>query len=108
MASIPWWVYGLIGILVAAFAQVVKSTANAPGMSLFIYVGILLILIAAFKLLKGRGASKSTHKETISKDKNTHARVTGTHHVIVCSRCKARNYTTFNFCHGCGLRLRKL
>jgi sulfite exporter TauE/SafE len=112
--SIPWFAYLVIGILVSAFSKVIDSSTDSRGIMVFFYVGILFMLVGVGKLVIGQRTKKTaSHAPVQSAVQNSQSSQRNVasdhpHSVIACRVCQTKNYASFNFCHSCGSRLRKI
>ena len=121
--ALPWFVYVVIGVLVSGYAKLVQlKNPENTAMTLFFYIGIVLALVGFGKL----GIRKSVKKEEkvqkaekVSFAHELHAQQRrweheqqravhhpAQHNIIACPRCGTRHYSTSNFCHKCGARLK--
>jgi ABC-type nickel/cobalt efflux system permease component RcnA len=50
MAAIPGWVYVIIGVVMIASSQLIKETDGTKPLRLFLYIGIVFIIIGLGKL----------------------------------------------------------
>lgn len=70
MAAIPGWVYVILGIFMLAASQLIKSNDGSKPLIIFLYVGILFIIIGLGKYIfnavfrkKEEKPSGTVHKE---------------------------------------------
>ena len=110
--------YGIFlvaGVLIVIVALLtLRTTENPEAMQLFAGIGGLFILIGVVKFL----VKKMT--DVKQGEKQLENRMAGgmleptpapkpkreAKEILTCARCQAKNYSTSNFCHMCGLRLR--
>lgn len=109
-SSIHFGVFLVAGLLVTSISLVTlnQGTAASPeAMQLFAGIGGLFFLIGLAKFI----AKKI--KDISAGEKELENKIAGINMqrpqakkvVISCPRCGAKNYSTSNFCHMCGLRL---
>lgn len=117
MTSIPGIAYVVIGAFVTIYSQAVMrmTKEQGTGMQIFFYVGLVLLVVGgikvALKYLKKE--KKPVHKvehvtpETKEMKAPHHiaAHSKPQHHIIHCTKCGTKNYSTSNFCHKCGQAL---
>ncbi|MFP4523262.1 MAG: hypothetical protein ACOCQQ_00865 [Candidatus Nanoarchaeia archaeon] len=110
-SSLSEWAFLIPGTLFVVISQLLlltKATSHPSAMKLFFYIGLLFMVIGGFKLFRKsrlgadeeRFALKLAQPKTQQKNK-----VTTQPHIISCSRCLAKNYSSSNFCHMCGKKL---
>ncbi|MFP4119377.1 MAG: zinc-ribbon domain-containing protein [Candidatus Woesearchaeota archaeon] len=123
---LPYWVFLLVGALISGYAWFIKRSVervNAEAMQLFIYVGLGFLVLGLLKLLMKWLKNYSTKEkqfaeqlggvDEINRDeaallKKKQGRQQGQNappRVILCPKCRTKNYSTSNFCHMCGYRL---
>lgn len=125
MARIHGLAYLLIGILIASSSYYIDKNIR-EGFTLFIYAGLLMIIIGIIKLAvlwaKNRKEKKPAHHHTThhhAQHTQHHTRHTSqqhtqphTHHqtrqhqqTTYCPRCGAALSSRANFCYNCGNRI---
>ncbi|MBN1274846.1 zinc ribbon domain-containing protein [Candidatus Woesearchaeota archaeon] len=121
--AIPWSAYVAIGAGMSIYAKIIQSkNPDATVMALFFWLGIVMAVIGAGKYLlgkQGKEASRTEHEEQQSYTKQLNEqrlrwqqeqrRQQGNpaqHNVVACPRCGTKHYSTSNFCHKCGARLK--
>lgn len=92
MAKIHGVAYLIIGILIFFFSYYIKK-----GFALFIYVGLLMIIMGIIKLAAKSIKSKKTKKQL-------HPHYKQHQQAVYCSRCGATLRASDNFCYNCGNR----
>lgn len=120
---IPWQAYLIIGIFMSAYSKFVEVKNENSSVAIFFYVGLGFILYGlgkvAFKKFanKESKAIKQEQQRFQQTMQNQHNQNNRAHHnqvhnnqnqktIIACPRCQARHYSSSNFCHKCGARLR--
>jgi hypothetical protein len=108
MPKIPGIVYVILGIAMAWFARYVDTRTQNQGMTLFFYAGIVLIAIGVFKIIiKYVTKDETPEKETIISEEEKKIRETiEKRRIIMCKMCGTRHYSTSNYCHMCGTKLK--
>jgi hypothetical protein len=92
-------------ISVTAFSMLnFGNTTRPAAMQLFLYIGLGLILIAAIKFFIKNRKSIAKKEQKIAQQLAEPA--SDKPQVILCKVCRTRNYSTSNYCHICGARLR--
>lgn len=127
-------VFVIIGLLMFGLSKVVLmkgTTEHSEAMILFMYLGLVALGIGLIKFLisfyKKGGFSKAEKrvaeslagKDAIAMGKDSRERaryeqeierrkrpLAKTPSVIVCPVCKTKNYSTSNYCHMCGQKLK--
>ena len=116
---LPYWLFLVLGGLVTGYSLFVRQTSavNYEAMTLFAYVGGLFILLGLIKLLARYLKSLSSKEKDLANrlggvDKINRQEQQIQHPsknrptVINCSYCGTKNYSTSNFCHMCGTRIK--
>jgi len=121
--ALPWFVYVVVGVLVSGYAKLVqvKNPGNTA-MTLFFYIGIVLVLVGFGKLgirktVKKEEKEQRVEKASFARELSDQQRRwereqqrslyhPAQHNIIVCPRCGTKHYATSNFCHKCGARLK--
>lgn len=100
MAKIHGIAYLIIGIMILGLSYYIGQTKE--GFKIFIYAGLLMIIIGIIKLAIQRARSK---KET----KPSHHAAThkSAYRPLYCTRCGAVINPTDKFCYNCGNRIRR-
>ena len=110
--------YGIFlvaGVLITLIALLtLRTTENPEAMQLFAGIGGLFILIGIVKLLiKKLSDVEKGEKQLENKMAGGMLEPTPApqpqrpgKEILTCARCQAKNYSSSNFCHMCGLRLR--
>ncbi len=94
MAKIPWFLWVIVGA-----AMFLISYRIGGKMQIFLYIGLVCLIIGIFKMLVAfilGGRGRKAEKE---------AREIRTHE-FTCQRCRAVVASTYNFCPHCGTRMR--
>lgn len=101
---LPWWVHLGVGILFTLGGIFIT------GFQLFLFVGIIFLIIGVFKIVKkfilDENSSKLRKDFDYSKNKDDSSIKKPPLSIIRCPNCTAQNYTTYNFCHHCGYKLK--
>ena len=106
MASIPGWIYIIIGVAIAIYSKLlVKETGANPFLNIFFYIGVAFIAVGLVKTIFKRSKKDKPVNEphTPVQQKQTQ----NTPGIVYCNRCGAKHYSNSNFCHLCGSRLPK-
>lgn len=77
----------------SGYAFFVSQNTDNRGINLFIYIGVLFIAYGVFRLL--------TSFVTTSKPTSIDSKV-----IIRCPKCQTKHYSTSNYCHMCGTKLK--
>ncbi len=105
MAKIHGVAYLVIGFLIFAFSYYIDKNIK-KGFALFIYVGLVMMIMGIMRLAKEKIKNK---KET-----KTHQRLHHTHHqpqhpyrehAVFCPRCGTALSLSANYCYKCGNRI---
>ena len=94
MAQIPAWLWILAGLAVTI------TSAYIGDLQLFLYAGLAFFAFGVFKLLTAWVTAKPITKE----EKKEFA--SRQHKMVYCRHCRTTNWSTANYCHNCGARLR--
>jgi len=95
MAKVHGIAYLIIGIMISGFSYYIGQTKEE--FKLFIYVGLLMIIIGIIKLAaKGIKSKKETKKHLHPHHTPSQA--------VYCPKCGAALKATDNFCYKCGNR----
>ena len=111
--SIPPLAWVIIGVIMAGYAWLTLHKTNNESMNLFIYIGILFVILGVIKYLlslrKKPSKKTSSHHEAhqVHHPAQTHQQHHIHHKIIICPVCGAKNYSTSNYCHMCGAKLPK-
>ncbi len=102
--KIPGTLWLIFGLAISIFSQIVKSKqdGNTAAMQLFFYIGLLFIVIGIFKIVIKLvlNPKKENYIDTnIPTESNEKFKI------ILCPKCKAKNYASFNYCRNCGTKL---
>lgn len=110
---------GLLMVLVSGASLIFSSGVRQEAMQLFLGIGGLFLLIGIIKFIMNKVTTISENEARFEKrvsgveeiDKaekkmQSQSQAQGVPTVVVCSRCEARNYSSSNYCHMCGLRLK--
>jgi len=99
------WLFIAMGSMVGAYALFINGRLGGSiAMKLFAYVGFGFALIGVGKIMFRWWKEKGSLGEERFAEKL--AGVAQSPQVILCPKCKAKNYNTSNFCHVCGMKLR--
>jgi hypothetical protein len=106
MASIPGWVYLIVGGAVAGFSKYIGAKMEkAPGaLTIFFWIGILLVAVGVFKLALGYMTGEKEQKPETKAPVRGPGRPDYARDAIVCPRCNARLHPQSRFCNWCGTR----
>jgi hypothetical protein len=106
--SITWHIYLAIGLIVIVFSALI----DVKKMSLFIFCGIVFVILALIKYLKLK-ISESGKKE--HKNNQHHLHKTSGHHsqlhphktkYVKCNSCGSVNHSHVSNCHKCKTRFK--
>ncbi|MEK6963884.1 MAG: hypothetical protein AABX70_05635 [Nanoarchaeota archaeon] len=99
MATLPWFIYMIVGALVSVYSRVVMGKSNVYAMKLFFGIGLVFFGIGLYKLILERLRSKSLAKNEKSRPMDSS--------IMMCKVCGTKNYATSFFCHICGAKIEK-
>jgi len=99
MATIPWWIWIGVGLFVA-----LVSAQLSTKLTLFIWIGVLFILIGIGKAIAVVILTPKEQKK-IAATPYPHKPTPFTH-TLYCPRCRVAINTHDNFCKFCGMQLR--
>lgn len=105
-------VFIVLGLAVASYAifiSIIAKGVNKGNMYLFASIGGLFFLTGLIRLLKNTSSNSSIKKEELEiakKMTGVKPTVKNERTIIVCPKCNTKNYSTSNFCHMCGARLK--
>lgn len=106
MAKIHGLAYLIIGIVISALSYYIDKNIK-KGFSLFVYVGLLMIIIGVMKLaalyVKYKRETRETRQKPAYHAPLHHA--TRTYNALYCPRCGIASNPTDNFCYNCGQRI---
>jgi hypothetical protein len=99
---LPWWSQLIVAVLF------IGGSFLIDGLQVFLYVGLLFLAIAVFKFIKDLILNKdiSAKEKVMSAIEKQEPKKEAPISIIRCPRCSAQNYTTYNFCHHCGFKLK--
>ncbi len=114
-------VYVVLGLLMALYARFIGRQVDSGAMVLFFWIGIGFVVFGVFRLIINYVMSDKADKAEKSKTENSKLDVlkkekqafenssnnSYSSQIISCSRCGTRHYSNSNFCHMCGLSLKK-
>ena len=108
MAKIHGLAYLIIGIMISAFSYYIDKNIK-KGFSIFIYAGLLMVMIGVMKLaaLWVKNKRERAAKQPMHQPASIHhlQNVSHTHSQLVyCPRCGAALNPSDNFCYSCGNR----
>ncbi|MAG39106.1 hypothetical protein CMO90_03380 [Candidatus Woesearchaeota archaeon] len=95
MTKIPGFVYFILGIIISAYSKYIEEKTKADFLTIFFYIGIFFIFIGIVKMIFAPSKTKKNFK---------HKKNYG--HIMLCPRCKTKNYNYSRFCHICSYRLK--
>jgi membrane protein implicated in regulation of membrane protease activity len=117
MASIPGWIYIIIGVAIAIYSKLlVKETGANPFLNIFFYIGVAFIAVGLVKTIFKRSKKDKPvnephtpvqQKQTQQQKPVVQQQTQNTPGIVYCNRCGAKHYSNSNFCHLCGSRLPK-
>jgi uncharacterized paraquat-inducible protein A len=99
MDGLPWWTWLSVGLLVAVMSSVVGGK-----LELFVWVGVLFILIGIAKLVIAYVFRQKEAKQEHTQ--HQYQTPQQTHQAFYCPRCRSTVRTHDFFCSRCGTRLR--
>ncbi|MBN1175397.1 zinc ribbon domain-containing protein [Candidatus Woesearchaeota archaeon] len=106
-------VFIVLGLAIALYALFITWTVpdtNKDLMYVFAAIGFLFFVVGLIKHLMSKDKPSLKKEEEQVANQFTNISVTnppvGEKTIILCSKCRSRNYSTSNFCHMCGARLR--
>jgi ABC-type nickel/cobalt efflux system permease component RcnA len=132
MAKISGWVYLIVGIVMIVFSVLVNNNTGKDSMNLFIFAGIIFVVIGFGKIgwkFFMREKKPKKHKQEKHSEKQVHHHKQTSHHssnqnthqhsshhhsqnpvhsqreIISCPFCSTRHYKGANFCMNCGRRI---
>lgn len=123
---IHYGIFLAVGIIIASMSGVsltVSNESNHAAMQLFFGIGLLFLLIGIIKFIIKKVSQVSDNEKEFRKDIsgvreiNHEERIMARdakqintpvipNKIIFCPRCNAKNYSSSNYCHMCGLRLK--
>ncbi len=101
----PWLGIALGGMIAAYAGFINKHIGGSLGIQLFIYVGLLMIAIGTGRIIYKWWNERGKQEEEQIAEKIAHV-PNDAPRIIYCPRCHAKNYSTSNYCHMCGMKLR--
>jgi hypothetical protein len=106
-------VFIVLGLAITSYALFITwtvSDTNKDVMYIFAGIGFLFFIVGLVKHLISKNKPSLEKEEEQIASQFTNISVTnppiGEKKVILCSKCQSRNYSTSNYCHMCGARLR--
>lgn len=103
MASIPGFIYLIVGGAVMAFSHFVMRSSESASMKLFFWVGGVLLVVGVFKILVkymvGKGVREVKVRESEIRD--TARESAGASHIL-CGKCGAKLHPRSRYCNWCG------
>ncbi|MBU0667032.1 MAG: zinc-ribbon domain-containing protein [Nanoarchaeota archaeon] len=120
MAKIPGVAYIIVGIIISVYSKLmVSKTGKDPFLDIFFYIGAFFVFVGVVKIIfarskKEKPINKFDSLQSMPLKKQTTPKQTTpikptqqtSQNVLFCPRCGAKHYSTSNFCHLCGSRLR--
>ncbi|MBD3209040.1 zinc ribbon domain-containing protein [Candidatus Woesearchaeota archaeon] len=116
---IPSIAWVIVGAAIAIFAKYTQlKDPDSTFMLLFFYLGIIITVFGLGKVVVKQFVSKEQQtmkgeerrydkqlrqQEHAMQEQHQHP---ARHNIISCPKCGTRHYTTSNFCHKCGARLK--
>lgn len=113
---------GGLMVIVSGISLMLARDVNQAAMKLFLGIGGLFVLIGVIKLIVKKISEVSDNEDKFEKkmsgvdeinreerklNKEFKQSTTKANNIIVsCPRCDTRNYSSSNYCHMCGLRLK--
>ncbi|MFA6072964.1 MAG: hypothetical protein WC758_02545 [Candidatus Woesearchaeota archaeon] len=132
MGNISGWIFMAVGAAVSLFSRYVQKRGG-DGLGLFFWVGVIMIGIGVFKIIT-KFILRDNNKLKEEKDKKKFdnplqrfglnkdlqgvnsgnalqeqqkvASEIQAKSILVCNKCGTKHYSTSNFCHICGSKLR--
>ena len=110
MAKIHGLAYLMIGIMISVLSYYIDNNIK-KGFSLFIYVGLLMMIIGVIRLaaIWVKNKKEKEAKQPMRQHARIHAPQNAPRHtynqLAYCSRCGADLNPSDNFCYNCGNRL---
>lgn len=109
---------GLAVIIYSLFISFTVPDGNKDAMFVFTGIGFLFFIFGIFRHLKNnkkdpkKNSFQREEKELINQinnqnNYNNYNNNKNVQTVILCPKCRTKNYSTSNFCHMCGWRLRQ-
>ncbi len=104
MAKIPGWAYGAVGILIAVYSKFISSRSEGGNtvMSIFFWVGILLLAIGVFKTVVNYLTGENKMKKARNVNRDAGGRPVHARDFLVCPRCNAKLHGQSKYCNWCG------
>lgn len=106
-------VFIVLGLAIAFYALFITWTVhdtNKNIMYVFAAIGFLFFIVGLIKHLTSKNEPSLKNEEKQIANQFTRISVTkpssGEKTIILCPKCRSRNYSTSNYCHMCGARLR--
>ncbi|MCF7798383.1 hypothetical protein K9M74_00605 [Candidatus Woesearchaeota archaeon] len=103
--GVPSWLLIALGGMIAAYASFINERLNnSPAMKVFMYIGIAIAAFGVLKIIIAWWKNKGHITEEKIAQKIAGMPLP-TPRIILCPRCKAKNYNTSHYCHMCGMKL---
>lgn len=103
----------VLGLAIFIYALIIIFTVSGTNknvMSVFAGIGGLFFLVGLIRLIinkKNKESFSADETKLANQFTNVNPVVSSSQKkIILCSKCRSRNYSTSNFCHMCGMRLR--
>lgn len=105
----------VLGLLISLYSLIIIWTvpsSNKSSMGVFAIIGGLFLLVGVIRVLMSRNKKQSSIEK---QEEELASTFTGENNkqnnkpikkIITCHNCNSRNYSTSNFCHMCGARLK--
>jgi len=101
MATIPGWVYLVLGGAIAAYAKFVSTRKPTTALTIFFWIGIILVGVGIFKLAS-RYMTGQKEMEKANPREQAEMRQSGG--PLTCARCNARLHPQSRYCNWCGAK----
>lgn len=97
--------HGLVFIIIGAAVAIASWVLTQQGqkMTLFLFVGVAMVLFGAFRLATDKAVKPAKEEARLSHHGHTH--LPHHHKTGICASCGTRNHSQANFCGHCGARL---
>ncbi len=99
MASIPGWAFAGAGGAIALYSKYIQEKHPSGAMTLFFWIGILLLVVGAFKFVARYLMGAKDLEERVPRDVG--AVRDG---IFACPRCNAKLHPQSRYCNWCGTR----
>jgi hypothetical protein len=113
---------GGLMVIVSGVSLLFSKSVNQTSMKLFLGIGSLFLLVGIIKLImkkisqvsdnekkfrkKMSGVGEIDREERKMAGKSKSQNIQTSNNIITCPRCGGKSYSSSNYCHMCGLRLK--